>query len=249
MYEVVMGRYRFVLIQLVFLLLTFSSKAQLVLGLEDGVNLNKVKVQLRDQSSSSIKPQIGYNLGVVLRMPLKRNFSLELIPALIQKNYRVGRSDSLNGIYVTHTITYCQLPILLHYTFSFYKHLFAQMGPSIEYEVRSYESGLVPDIFSVTKSGNANSNTYTLVYYRQCHLLNNHDDNRLDFSWTEGIGLQYRMLRRYLLSTTFKYLYSFTNINQRGPLDLKSLQNRSFIITISCMYINKNRTFGNKTHN
>jgi hypothetical protein len=184
---------------LIVLLLFYCSvsKAQLMLGFEAGVSDNTVSTDIAGQSSTAINARAGYYFSSKVQVGLCKWLYIAAMPGIIQKGFRVNRTDSLTGIYTDYKNAYVQVPLMLHAVTGKKLKYYLDAGLFAGYWIDSKVKGVIPDIF----------NEFKLVPYAR-HITR---DKKMEFGYVAGAGIQYHS---YFLAC--RYYYAVSNQLQDG---------------------------------
>jgi len=222
----------------VVLLISFSltSKAQQLLGFEAGVSRNFLKTNGPSQVSTRVDAKNGYYFASRIQFRLGHIIAIETMPGLIEKNYSVSRTDSLAGIYTDHSNKYLQIPLTLHAVIGKRLKFFLDAGIFGGYWVNSKINGTVPDIFSVNSDKNQHGQEFNLVPYSQNYSFDKQKDQRFDFGYIGGLGLQFNFFQQLDGFIAGRYFYAISNRQKNNPAYDMGSYNQTTTVSLGITY-------------
>jgi hypothetical protein len=192
-----------------------SCKAQTYLGIKLGANANYLKTDISNTQFVNEYPKIGYSVGGVVEKKVTRKLSIEISPGFLKKNYSYKKFDSFPGTYENHINNYLQLPLSFILTTKFKKvDFFLKLGAYGSYWMSGRVKGKIPNLLDIIDSTNTNAQTLLfvrLVNYNDKYAFDSRKDNRFEFGYTSGIGLNYCYKKKYILFAEVIYNRSITD--------------------------------------
>lgn len=128
---------------------TFVVKAQITIDPEIGLNFNKIKTEVGDNSSESDDSKTGFRIGAGVNIPLSQGFYVK--PGLFYSNKGSKTTTSI-GDFKT-SLDYLEVPVNLGYQYKIEGGksggIFAEVGPYIGFGVSGkYKGENIPVIGS-----------------------------------------------------------------------------------------------------
>ncbi len=226
----------------IFFLLTHVSYSQIFLGLQGGISNNYLETNISNRASTAIKSHIGYSVSIPIMYKVNDWISFQTDPNISQKNYSINRIDSFIGIYTQYNNTYLQLPLSTSFYYGNKVQIFATLGSYFGYWLTGQEKGKIPNIFSVTTTGNGSGERFLLTAFDQKYQFNSQRDNRLEFGWLTGIGIQYRPKDSYNLIIECLYYQSVTDNQNNYMANQIPQYNKTLFLSFSLLWPLKNKT-------
>jgi hypothetical protein len=223
-----MMKLKIILLFLLSIQYVFAS-AQTSLGLEAGISSGYLNTNISNRPSTEIDYNIGYTITIPFQYKIKDWLYLETDPGITQKNYFIDRTDSFSGIYNGFKNTYLQIPLLLKYVYGNRLQAFADAGVYGGYWLSARLAGRVPNIFGLDNSNSLEDDTYNEKY-----AFNAEKDNRLEFGWVAGAGVQYHVNKKYLLIVSGKFYESLTD-QQKKYVNEVPQYNQTFAFSLGGM--------------
>jgi hypothetical protein len=217
---------------LTFLLIVFciSIKAQTSVGLEAGISNNYLNTNISDRVSTVIDYSIGYTVNIPLQYKVKQWLYIEAIPGITQKNYSIDRTDSFAGIYEKFTNSYLQIPLAVKLVYGKRLQAIGDLGIYGGYWLSSRVSGRIPNVFGEDSSGNLQEDNYNEKYQ-----FDSQKDNRFEFGWVAGIGVQYHINQKYMLIGSCRYYQSLTDHQKTYMINQVPGYNQAFTFVLGAM--------------
>ena len=217
---------------LFFLLILFTSalKAQTALGIEAGISSSYLNTNISNRAATSINYDIGYTINIPFQYKIKEWLYIETALGITQKNYTINRTDSFAGIYESFVNTYFQLPLLLKFVHGKRFQWFVDAGAYYGYWLSGRVKGIVPNIYDITSSDNIQSTTYDEKYQ-----FNSETDNRTEFGWVGGLGAQYHVNKKYMLTGSCRYYQALTSQLKNYEVNEVPQYNEAFTFSVGCM--------------
>ena len=225
----------------VFLLANNVSYSQIEIGLLGGVSNNLLNTNITNRASTKIDKMLGYNIEAPICYTFNNLFFVQISPNITQKNYSISRTDSLLGVYMQNNNTYFQIPISVGFLVGNRLKIFTNTGAYIGYWISGEEKGKIPNIFSVTNSGNRQqTEIFQLTTYSQSHVFNSQRDNRIELGWGAGGGLKYKLSKKYSLVAEVLFYKSLTDQQTKYMINQTPQYNQTFIFSVGFFYSFKN---------
>lgn len=197
------------------LLAAVTSFAQFSVGLEAGWNKNYLVTNNANRAFTYYQPLSSFTIGIPLQYKVNDWFAVAADPSFIQKNYRVQRGDFYAGIYQDNTNNYLQLPLMGHFTFGGARLKgFLNAGVYGAWWMNGTVKGTVANILNQAEGmGNGGSiyNYNQSFSYKEPYSFNSVRDNRFEFGWVAGLGLEFQVRDRIKVFGEGRLLYSFTD--------------------------------------
>ncbi|MFZ0579374.1 MAG: hypothetical protein WAM41_17890 [Psychrobacillus psychrotolerans] len=168
-------------------------------GFDTGVAINKMQYNIPN-SVNSLVNSIGYTANLAFQYKINRFLLLGADLGQLEKNYI---SNNNQDIYLKVQNTYLQFSIngsyLLNFTNKFYGSV--SCGFYSAYWSKSRNEGLVPNAYNVTEGFDPGSvEQIGLEKIRSVHKFDSQIDNRLEFGWLCGAGVNYVLTGNIKLS-------------------------------------------------
>jgi opacity protein-like surface antigen len=211
------------------MLFAFASKAQTSFGLEAGVSESYLSTNISNRAASSIGYDIGYTINVPVQFKIKQSFYIETLLGITQKNYSINRTDSFAGITQSFVNTYLQLPVMAKYIHGKQFQWFVDAGGYLSYWLSGRQEGTIPNIFGQS------SGFIGLASYNDKYQFNSETDNRLEFGWVAGAGVQYHVNNKYMLTASCRYYQSLTDQQKKYEINEIPQYNQTFTFSIGGM--------------
>jgi len=216
--------------------LSYSANAQWMLGAAGGATDNFLHTNINNRASTRLNSGIGFFAGIPVQYTLTHWLAIQADPSVIQKNYTLDRTDSLSGAYTTYKNTYLQLPLSLHISYGKKKiKVFATAGAYIAYWLQAHLKGKAPDIFSVTNTSNQ-SEVFQLSPFNNQYVFDTERDNRFEWGWQAGIGVQYRYTNNRLLFITATAYQSLTDQQKAYMINQVPQYNYTCLLSAGWLY-------------
>jgi hypothetical protein len=193
------------------LLCAIDSRAQWFVGVEAGANRNYFISNTADKPFFDYQPSYGYSVGASVRYAIPGIASwfggLQVVPTYIQKNYRIQRTGDYSPMYSQMTNSYLQLPVIAQFKFGGHisktqtLHGILNLGGYGAYWMAGHETGRAVSPFDATNYESFDSK----------YAFDNTRDNRVELGAVAGIGLQYGLRDKYLVSVEYRYTPSLTD--------------------------------------
>jgi outer membrane protein with beta-barrel domain len=213
-----------------------ETKAQSSLGFETSLTAGYLNTNISNRESSTITLWPGYSFAIPFEYKFNKWLSIETAPGIIQKNYSTRRTDSLSGAYTSFINTYFQLPVMAKAILFHKKKLefFANAGVYYGYWLAAKQKGMIPDIFSATEANNSSGQTTSTIHYtsfNQKYTLNNQIDNRSEYGWIVGFGVQ-KQVKQYIVYAAFRIYESVTQQQKNYMLNQIPQYNETLALSI-----------------
>jgi outer membrane protein with beta-barrel domain len=231
---------RIVLLTAIIHLFFFTSRAQLLMGIQAGVSSNNLHTSIANRASATINRKDGYTIGMPVQYRINSWLYAAALPDITQKNYSIDRTDSLTGVYEQWSNTYLQLPLMLHFIYGKRLQVFADAGAYIGYWTSGRVKGKTPNVFGVTDIFNPvtgqRTETYPLTAYDEKYNFNNRRDRRFEFGWVAGFGLQYKVRNRYSVYAEVSRYESLTDQQKKYMVNQEPQYNETITLSIGGLY-------------
>jgi len=229
---------------LLFIITTAELKAQSSIGLETGLSAGYLNTNIANRTSSRITYRLGYSIAIPFKYQLNKWLSVETDPGILQKNYSISRTDSLSGAYTSFINTYLQLPVMAKAILFHKKKLmfFANAGFYYGYWMAAKQKGKEPDIFTATQSNNSSGQTTSTIQYAgfdQKYTINEQIDNRSEWGWILGLGVQKQINERYIAYAAFRMYESFTQQQKNYMINQIPQYNEILDLSVGVMVLLK----------
>jgi len=224
------------------LVTTLAAKSQSSIGLEPGLTGGYLNTNLSNRESSVMAYRLGYSVAIPFEYKLNDWLSVETDPGIMQKNYSINRTDSLEGAYTSFINTYLQVPVMAKFIYGHKLKFFANAGFFYGYWLAAKERGETPDIFSATETGNGSGQTTSTIRYAgfdQKYPLNNTIDNRSEFGWLAGAGVQKQFRQQYIVYASLRLYESLSQQEKNYILGQIPQYNEVLSFSMGAMYLLK----------
>jgi hypothetical protein len=206
---------------------------------EGGLSYNTYHTNISNRSSTVLNGLTGFNIGLPFRYKVYPWLYITTAPGVVQKGYSMDRSDSLYGEYDRHINTYLQLPVGVSLTYDVWR-LRGTLDPGVYagYWLSGRVKGAVADVFGVSETTNTAGQTseqFRLSPYDESYSFLSQRDNRWEFGWVLGLGLQYHLTGRYWLTTSGRYYQSLTS-QEKAAVSPIPAYNRTWTFSIGGLW-------------
>jgi len=231
-------------------LLAFSNSfAQFSVGLQAGWNKNYLVTNNANRPFTYYNPLSSFTIGIPVQYKFNDWFSIAADPSFIQKNYRVQRGDFFAGVYQDNTNNYLQLPLMGHFTFGG-KRLrgFLNAGVYGAWWMNGTIKGTMANVLNQAEgAGGSSIYNFSQSYsYQENYSFNKVKDNRFEFGWVAGLGLEYELGDKIKIFSEGRLLYSFTDQQKKYSLNQVPRYNTTVGLNAGVLFSLKN---GQKTKN
>lgn len=210
------------------------------LGLQAGASSNYLHTNISNRTSTTISSGTGYTIGLLVQQKVAKWLYVQASPNITSKNYSFDRIDSLAGIYTRYNNLYLQLPIVANIVYGKRLKVFADAGIYVAYWLSGREKGKIPNILSVTNSINTGTGqtteSFQLIAFNEKYPFNLQRDNRLEFGWVAGSGLQYQFKNHHAVFVRCSYYQSLTDQQKKYMLNQIPQYNQTFVFSIGYLY-------------
>lgn len=175
-----------------------ASQAQWRIGLSAGGDYNRYSIDTQYQTDLRYDGAFGWNAAVFGQYNWFDWLGLRAELEVSERNYRFYRTGMHEGTnYITHN-TYALVPVLAQFSFGGTKvRGFVNLGVYGGYWAAGWQKGTFFDTFSEK-----------VVKIDQAYLFQNEKDQRWDFGWAGGLGLEYRVAEHWALHAEARCYYS-----------------------------------------
>ena len=212
-------------LQVVLLLCIISAPvtAQLSVGIEGGYNKNYIVTNNANRAFTYYQPLSSFSVGIPIQYRITDWFAVAAAPGFIKKDYRQQRGDFYIGVFQDNSNNYIQLPLMGHFMFGG-KSLkgFLNAGVYGAYWMSGNVKGKMANILDLIDDPTTGGSVYSyqLPYvYDEKYTFNSVKDNRIEFGWVAGVGLEYSFKSRYKVFTEARLLYGFTDQQKNYSLN------------------------------
>jgi opacity protein-like surface antigen len=195
------------------IVISVSAKAQIYIGVESGLTKNYLNADISDLSYTTKKPLYGFNIAVPIDCRINHSLSIRSSVSYVQKNYSLNRTGDFKGIYQEFKNSYLQIPLLVAIQKKI-KDLsfFLQAGGYGAYWNDGIVKGTIPNIFSVSSNENdTETESFNLTSYNEKYSFDKRKDNRLEFGFVVGCGMDYALNKKSFLRIEADYYDSVTD--------------------------------------
>jgi opacity protein-like surface antigen len=223
----------------VFLLLKTSLFAQTAIGVEGGLSNNSYHTNIDNRAATNLTSLTGVSVNLSFRYKVKSWLYITTAPGVVQKGYSMNRTDSLFGEYDRHNNTYLQLPVGISLTYD-WRRFRATLDPGIYggYWLAGRVKGTIANVFSVADNTNSSGQTteqFQLSNYDERYSFLSRRDQRWEFGWVVGAGLQYHLSGKYWLTAAAKYYQSLTS-QEKAAVSIIPAYNRTWTFSIGGLW-------------
>lgn len=225
-------------ITLILITFVYIGKCQSLLGIQIGLSNSCLKTNVNNRPFSANRSNIGFTFGITLQSQIKNEFYAEIAPNITQKNYSFNRTDSLTGIYESFVNSYLQLPLMVHGIFGRRLKVFVDIGLYGAYWFAGKVKGAIPDIFSSNINSNINGQSresFQLSGYNEKYQFDRNRDNRWEFGWIVGAGMQYPLNEKYSFFANGICYQSLTDQQKRYMVNQIPKYNHTFSFSLGMM--------------
>ena len=176
----------------------------------------------------------GYDAAMTFRYKVWPWCYLSLMPSVLQKNYTLNRTDSLNGAYERFENTYLQMPLTVSLMFGRHLRWWLDPGVFLGYWTAGRRKGAVPDILSATSSVSASGQSiesYRLTNFNTVYEFLASRDNRWEFGWTLGIQAQYPVKNSFGITAATRFYQALTD-QEKASVSTTPAYNRTWSISL-----------------
>ena len=209
--------------------------AQLYVGVEAGANRNYLITNASDKPFFGYQPSNGYSIGIPVRyqFPSLSWFGgIEAIPTYVQKNYRIQRTEAYSGEYQQTDNNYLELPVVAQFRFGgkLNKHQslygILNLGGFAGYWLNGHVQGT-----TLSPMDLVNYQTYDESY-----TFNSTRDNRFEYGGIAGVGLQYVLNKKYVISVEGRYNATMSDQQKNYSIDQAPRYNDTYSVMASVQY-------------
>jgi hypothetical protein len=204
-------------------LVSFHAKAQLAIGLEGGYNRNYIVTNNANRAFTYYQPLSGFTIGIPVQYTINDWLAIAADPGFVKKNYRQQRGDFYLGVYQDNDNSYLQLPLMGHFMFGGTKLKgFVNLGVYGGYWLGGRVKGKMANILDLVDDANEGGSIYNYQQafsYSEAYGFNTVRDNRLEFGWLAGLGLEYQLKERFKIFAEARLLYGVTDQQKNYSLN------------------------------
>lgn len=226
---------RAILVLLIFILPSFT-QAQLKIGLEFGLDKNKVNNDLTGRSFTENKASYGCSIGLPVTYKFTSWLALQSGINFQKKNYQIVRTELYSGIKEEFKNSYVQLPFTANFLFKIRKiNYYLKYGIYGAIWCTGMVNGNIPNIFDISEQTNSNGTTseyLNLNSFSDTYQFDSKKDKRLEFGSSIGTGVNYSINKTYSINLELRYDQSFTDQQKSYMLFQQPRYNRTFFVLI-----------------
>jgi len=196
-------RKNFLLVIAMITMLPLVAKGQWRVGVNVGADRNHYSVATNYQNDVKFQERWGFTMGVAGQYDVMDWLGVRAELDWTQKNYRRERIIISDQSWNTQN-NYLQLPVMASMSFGGQKWRgFCNAGVYGGYWMNSYLKG-------------SDTNSFTDLSYNvnQKYEFIDEKDQRWDFGYVGGIGLEYRFAKKWAAQVEARYYYSVTSANK-----------------------------------
>jgi opacity protein-like surface antigen len=199
-----------------------ESKNNLWAGISGGYSHNHLYTSVSYRPFTAYESKGGFAVGLPVVYHVADWFSLQTELSILQKNYTRLRTDYyVFGFmpYQNFRNTYLQVPLMARFSFGG-KDLrgFCALGGFTGYWVGSRIEGIALDL---------NAKPYE---YNKKHIFDSRRDNRLEYGFLVGFGLEYKYTNSCSFTLEGRYYYSTSDLQKDYMLKQNPRYNNTFVI-------------------
>lgn len=224
-----------------------SAHAQFQTGVAVGTTKNAVKTNHDGLNNTRNAPLIGISGKIQSSYSFNSWFGLQTDIEYLQKNFRSKRYGFYEGIYTDRTSHYLQIPITTRIMFGG-RHLkgFVNIGAYGGLWLAARSKGVNANILSPLEitAVNANPtllNTVSSSAFNEKYRFDNNKDNRLEFGYVLGSGIQYKLTQTTNCFIQLRYYYAATNQQKEAAFFPVHLYNETFDLSAGITFNLTNR--------
>jgi len=185
------------------LMLPITVFAQWRVGVNAGGDVNHYSINTQFQSDLQYKDRWGVTMGVMGQYDFFDWLGVRAELDWTQKNYRMKRQVHENVDY-KYTNNYLQLPVMASFSFGGKKlRGFCNLGIYGGYWLNSSRKG-----------SDMNAFTWTAYDFTEKVEFNDERDQRWDFGFIGGAGLEYRFAAKWAAQLELRYYYSTVSVQK-----------------------------------
>lgn len=221
---------------LLVLLLTLNAHAQLSVGLSGGYTRNYLYTNIGYRLFTQYQPADGFSLSLPVQYAVTDWLALQADVQLVQKNYRLTRSDYFEGIYNVTTNQYLQLPVMGHFSFGGRKLKgFLNLGGYAGYWATSTNKGVTPALNEGGGDARIFLDAVEGISYNESYTFDSRKDRRLELGWLTGVGVSYQQAR-YNFFLEGRYSQSLLDQQKKYMINQVPCYNQTYTVQVGCLY-------------
>ena len=194
------------LLTLAALLLPSLAFAQWRIGANVGASINHPTIDKQYMEDLQFKDRMGITFGVMGQYDFNDWFGVRAEIDWTQKNYRQTRISSIHQDY-KYMNNYLLLPVMASFSFGSEKlRGFCNLGVYGGYWLNSYRKG-----------SDFNSFLNSSYSFSEKQEFNKDQDQRWDCGFAGGLGLEYRISKKWGAQVEARYYYSTTSFRKEQP--------------------------------
>ena len=217
-------------------LCAIETHAQMYVGVEAGANRNYFLSNTSDKPFFDYQPSYGYSVGASFRYTFPKLSSwfggIQVVPTFIQKNYRIQRTGDYAAMYQQTTNSYLHLPVMAQFRFGGHinktqtLHGILNLGGYAAYWMSGHVKGTALSPFDAD----------TYQSFDTKYQFDNTKDRRIELGAVAGVGLQYALLDKYVLSVEYRYTPSLTDQQKAYQDDQTPRYNDTHSLLVTMQY-------------
>ncbi|MGB8194273.1 MAG: porin family protein [Chitinophagaceae bacterium] len=192
-----------------------STQAQAYYGFKAGYNQTWLQTDVSNISFTKLRSGPGYSVEIPFRVDVTKKFYVESGLNFINKSHSIVRTGAYTGSEIRYTNTYLQLPVKLGAHFKLNKlGFFINAGVGASWWASGKVKGSSPNIFNFTSTVSNNgqiTDNFHLDNYSERYQFNAEKDNRFEFGWSAGAGLQFPLKKTRYVFAELNYYQSLTD--------------------------------------
>jgi hypothetical protein len=216
---------------LVFFVLLFGLtglglRAQWRAGLEGGPDFNSIQTNISNVPMTEYAAVSGYQVGIPMQYRINDYLSLEAVPTLLQKSYKLVWKGTLDSNFVRSRNTYLQLPLLVDLSYGWHGfHLTGQFGAYSARWLHGRVQGSLPNLFTLANGP-----------FDSALVFNGKRDQRWEIGWVAGGRLAYNFQETWQLFLCGRYYQSLTNEQKNEYLGQIPRYNRTWGVSVGALF-------------
>ena len=221
-----------------------KASSQFYVGLETGINKNKLITNNSSQSFTTYNPATGFSIGVPVAYQFSDWLAIQADLNYTQKNYEIKRTGFFQGIYQQNRNAYLQLPVMGHFSFGGEQlRGFVNLGMVAGYWLSSRVKGVAPNILNAVDTAYFTVNPNNILEenngyaYNQKYQFNSTRDQRWELGWVAGIGISYETNSGMRFFGEGRLTSGFTDQQKHYQTNQTPRYNDTYGISIGCMLL------------
>lgn len=192
------------------------SYPQISIGIKTGYTNNHLNTNISNRVFTLNKNGSGLGFGFLGNYEINNRIGIEGSIEFLQKKYSLVRTDKYQGVYETSMNSYLQLPLIIQLKIYNKKKLAINLNGGFygAYWTFAKIKGAIPNIFNSAYSvdaGGQSIQNLTLALYSERKPFNKLRDNRFEYGWLTGIGVNYNLSKENRVFIKYEYYQSLTD--------------------------------------